>query len=195
LAAGSHDLLVSALLAGGARWVQLRYKQAGGAALLAAARSAAKLTRSAGACLIVNDRLDVALAAGADGVHLGGDDMPVSAARSISPPGFLIGRSTHSLQEAVDASSEPCDYVALGPIFPTGSKPDAHPVVGLETLALAARRVGKPLVAIGGIDAARLPAVLATGTASAAVMSAVMVPGDVERRMKGLLEIAASCGR
>jgi thiamine-phosphate pyrophosphorylase len=183
---------VAALVQGGARWIQLRDKKAGGADLLAAATAALLETRAASARLIVNDRLDVALAAGADGVHLGGDDLPVSEARRLAPDGFIIGHSTHSVAEALRAAeSLPCDYVALGPIYPTSTKQDAHAVLGPEALHAVCSRIGKPLVAIGGIDAGRLPEVLEAGATAAAVVSAVMVAGEVTTRMARLLAVAS----
>jgi thiamine-phosphate pyrophosphorylase len=167
-------------LAGGADVVQLRDKKLLGRDLYLLAGELRKLTASTGALLIVNDRMDVALAAGADGVHLGQDDLPVAAARRIAPPGFLIGASVGSVEEAVRAERDRADYVVLSPIFPTGSKADAGPGHGLEVLRNVRSAVTVPVLAIGGIGPHDVGTVIGAGADGVAVISAVLDQADVE---------------
>jgi thiamine-phosphate pyrophosphorylase len=138
--------------------LQLRAKALGGRETLELLRALVPLSRGAGTLLFANDRPDLALLAGADGVHVGQSDLPVAEVRRFAP-GLKVGVSTHELGELERALSEQPDYVAFGPVFPTRSKTAPEPTVGLELLASAghlARRAGVPLVAIGGIDRARL---------------------------------------
>jgi thiamine-phosphate pyrophosphorylase len=179
-ASGGRDLVVlaDAVLRAGARWIQLRDKAAPTRALLGLARRLGEAVRRAGGVFVVNDRLDVALAAGADGVHLGQDDLPVSAARRLGPD-LVVGASTHSVEQAEQAQAEGADYVALGSIYPTASKPGFE-LVGLEALRRARPRLARPLVAIGGITPERVPAVLAAGADGVAVISAIGLAPDPE---------------
>jgi thiamine-phosphate pyrophosphorylase len=142
---------------------------------------------------IVNDDLEVALAAGADGVHLGQDDLPIAAARAITHQmgvaNFLIGRSTHSLEQGLAAERDGADYIGIGPVFSTPTKPTYEPV-GLELVRQVTARVKTPHVAIGGIDASNVEAVLAAGAQRVAVVRAVCGAGDIRQaaeRMKSLL--------
>ncbi len=120
--------------------VQLRDKKLSGRELFLLAVELRKLTAISGTLLIVNDRMDVALAAGADGVHLGQDDLPVAEAHRIAPPGFIIGASVRTVEEAIRAEKDGADYVALSPIFDTGSKTDAGPGQGLRALRASEQR-------------------------------------------------------
>jgi thiamine-phosphate pyrophosphorylase len=165
--------IVSLLLAGGARLIQLREKEASAKELLDAARACLPLTRAAGAKLIINDRVDVALTADADGVHLGQDDLTVEEAREILGPDKLIGLSTHSLEQLQQALQTSADYLAVGPVYATTSKENPDPVVGLELVTVAKALCDRPLVAIGGITVERAPAVVAAGADSVAVISAL----------------------
>lgn len=186
-AAGRDPLaLAEAVLAGGARWIQLRWKAATTAALTALARRLAAQVRAAGGVFLVNDRLDVALAVDADGVHLGQEDLPVADARRVAP-GLLVGASTHSLDQARRAQADGADYVALGSVFPTASKA-AFQLAGLETLRLVRPHVRLPLVAIGGITLDRVPEVLAAGADGVAVISAVGLAADPAAATAALLE-------
>jgi thiamine-phosphate pyrophosphorylase len=169
--------IARALVGGGARVLQVRMKNAGAGDLLAATRAVRAVARDA--TLIVNDRLDVALAGAADGVHLGQDDLPLAAARALAPPGFLVGISTHDDAQALAASSGGADYIGFGPIFPTRSKEDPDPVVGLDALARVCRLVACPVVAIGGIPVERAAQVAACGATAAAIISAVNRAPDV----------------
>ncbi|HEV8672934.1 MAG TPA: thiamine phosphate synthase [Methylomirabilota bacterium] len=170
------ELLADAVLTAGARWIQLRDKGATTRVLAARARQVRARVRAAGGVFIVNDRLDVALAVGADGVHLGQDDLAPAAARPLAP-GLVLGASTHSLDQARRAQAEGADYVALGSIFATGSKAGFE-LVGLEALRLARPHLTVPLVAIGGITVERVPAVLAAGADAVAIISAIGLARD-----------------
>lgn len=167
----------------GVHWVQLRSKLATSAALLEETRRLLAVlpeeTR-----LVVNDRADVALLAGAVGVHVGQDDLPASEARKILGPRRLIGLSTHTPEQLEAARQEPVDYVAFGPIFSTTTKSDTEPVVGLEGLRRARRHSEKPLVAIGGITVENAGAVLSAGADAVAVISGWQAAPDVLLRLK-----------
>jgi thiamine-phosphate pyrophosphorylase len=170
--------LARQLLDGGARVLQLRMKGASAAAMLAVLDELRPLCKRHEATLIVNDRLDVALAGGADGVHLGQDDLPLAAARRLVPDGFLIGVSTHDEAQARAAVEGGADYLGFGPCFPTATKLNPDPVVGLERLA-AVCRLGAPVVAIGGISLADVPAIVRAGARAAAIIAAVNLAPDV----------------
>lgn len=175
----SHIELAARAVAGGADAIQLRDKALSSRDLLNAAVAIREVTTDAGALFIVNDRLDVALAAGADGVHLGESDLPIGHARRIAPPGFIIGASVRSVATAVRAATEGADYVALSPTFATESKDDAGPGHGLAMLSAIRTAVALPLVAIGGITAANIGEVIAAGADGVAVISAVVGEDDV----------------
>jgi thiamine-phosphate pyrophosphorylase len=169
----------AAACAGGAAVVQLRAKRAGDREALAWARRIRALASAAGALFFVNDRFDLALLAGADGVHLGQADLPPHRLPAPARASLLVGRSTHTLEQAAAAALEPVDYVAFGPVFGTRSKPSPWAARGLAALREAARRVGPlPLVAIGGIDAANAASALAAGATGVAVISAVAGADD-----------------
>jgi thiamine-phosphate pyrophosphorylase len=173
LSNSAHEEIVGQLLAGGARLIQVRDKEASAKELLEAARACVALTRAAGARLIVNDRADVALAADADGVHLGQDDLSVEEARELLGPDKIIGVSTHSLEQARRALETSADYVAVGPIYATATKENPDPVVGLELVRRVRELTERPLVAIGGVTPERAPEVIAAGADSVAVISAL----------------------
>jgi thiamine-phosphate pyrophosphorylase len=182
------ETLVGDVLSGGGRLVQLRMKEAATGPFLALAESLRERTRRAGGLLIVNDRPDIALAVGADGVHLGAEDLPVAAARRLLGPDALIGYSTHSVAEAIDvAAGGLVDYVAFGPVFPTGTKDMPHAPLGLERLREARRRVRLPLVAIGGITADTAPAVRAAGADAVAMIGALARAPDVAALVRRIL--------
>jgi thiamine-phosphate pyrophosphorylase len=136
--------------------------------------------------IIVNDRVDIALATCADGVHLGQDDLPPSEARDLLGPDAIIGFSTHSVEQAKAALDLPVDYVAIGPVFSTSTKDDPDPVVGLEGLrAVRSELDSFPLVAIGGIDRSNAGSVLDAGAQSLAIISALITePGEITARMR-----------
>jgi thiamine-phosphate pyrophosphorylase len=165
------ETVAAAVLAAGGRWLQLRHKEASTRELAAVAGRLVARVRTAGGVLIVNDRLDVALAVGAHGVHLGQDDLPARQARPLAS-GLVLGVSTHGLEQARHAQADGADYVAFGSIFPTGSKPSFE-LVGLDALRRVRPHVRVPLVAIGGITVERVPDVRAAGADAVAVISAI----------------------
>lgn len=170
---------VADLARGGARIIQLRAKGASDRAFFALAREAQAASRAAGVLFVVNDRPDVALMVGADGVHLGQEDLPPVEARRLLGPNVVIGWSTHSLEQIERAAEAPVDYVAVGPVFPTATKRDADPVVGLGLLRAARALTARPLVAIGGIDASRAALAVAAGADGVAVISALLGAADL----------------
>jgi len=166
----------------GASVLQVRFKCSGAvsvAEFVTAARMARRITTEAGALLVVNDRIDIALAVDADGVHLGQDDLPLDHARALvrrlrPQPPFLIGVSTHNRAQVLAAVRGGADYIGFGPVYPTSTKIDPDPVQGLDELRAAVRVAGRvPVVAIGGITPARASEVAATGVAAACAISAV----------------------
>ena len=179
--------VVAAVAAAGAGTVQLRDKEASARELLGMARRLRAVTARHGTLLIVNDRLDVALAAGADGVHLGPSDVPVAAARRVAPDGFLVGHSTDDPAAARRAAAEGADYLGCGTVFPTTGKDDAGAVIGFGGLAAVARAVPVPVLAIGGVSADRARRLGGSGASGVAVISAVMSaprPGSATRRLR-----------
>jgi thiamine-phosphate diphosphorylase len=174
-------------LEAGASAIQLRDKKATPRTLLPIARELRELTRSAGALLFINDRVDLALSAQADGVHLGPDDLPVREVRRIVPELFLIGYSTDDPEEARKAVADGADYLGVGAVWPTGSKADAGAAIGPEGVARVARAVSVPVVAIGGITPDRAPLLRGSGAAGLAVIGAVMGAEDVGLAVRTLL--------
>ena len=170
------------LLSGAPSVLQLRAKQAGARAMLRAARRVLPLCREYGVPFCVNDRLDVALAAGADVVHLGQDDLPLADALRIRSelgrPDLVVGFSTHNREQAVAAAAEGADYIGFGPVFATTSKLNPDPVVGLDALAQVCRAVSVPVVAIGGVALFNVPAVAGAGAAAVALISAIAAATD-----------------
>ena len=152
--------------------VQLRDKALGDEALLDAAVRAGEACRAAGALFVLNDRADLAVKAGADGVHLGQDDAALTAARSLVGPDLLIGVSTHTPDQVDAAERSTADYLGVGPVHETPTKP-GRPAVGLELVRHASANTAKPFFAIGGIDPARAPAVIAAGARRIAVVRAI----------------------
>jgi thiamine-phosphate pyrophosphorylase len=186
----SHAEQVRRLAAGGATFIQLREKHAAPRDFLREAIEAVEVARSLGVLLVVNDRADIALACGAAGLHLGQDDLDPAAARRVVGEDFLVGYSTHSVEQAARAARLPVDYVAIGPVFRTGTKENPDPSVGLEGVARVRAALGPaaPLVAIGGITEESAPAVLAAGADSVAVVSALVAsPDEIERRTREFL--------
>jgi len=169
---------VRGALEGGVRAVQLREKDLPAAELFPLARELRELTRRHGARLFVNDRLDVALAVGADGVHLGGHSLPTATARRLLGPLALIGVSTHSESEAARAARDGADFVTFGPVYFTPSKARYGAPVGLERLSAATAVSPLPVFALGGVTAERCVDVLAAGARGAALISAILADPD-----------------
>lgn len=173
IAAGLLVDFVPELAAAGVDAIQLREKDMEASAILEVGRPLAAVCRAAGIPFIVNDRIDVAYALGADGVHLGQDDLTVSVARSLLP-GAIVGRSTHTLDQ-IDAETNGAptpDYIAVGPVYETPTKP-GRPAIGLGPIEQAATRVSIPWFAIGGIDSSNLPSVLEAGARRVVVVRAI----------------------
>ena len=168
----SHADQVAALASRGFTIVQLREKNLSPVEFYREAEQAIALARRHSLKIIINDRVDIALALKADGVHLGQDDLPVEAARRLLGNDVVIGLSTHNLAQALHAAGLPLDYLGIGPIFPTDTKESANPAVGLAGLAAVRHAVsGIPLVAIGGINATNRDQVIAAGADVVAVIS------------------------
>jgi len=179
--------LAAALLAGGARLLQLRLKTAGSGELLAAARGLRALTARAGALLLINDRPDVARAASADGVHLGQDDLPVGAARTVLGPDAVVGVSTHDVEQARVAAGAGADYLGVGPVFTTTTKVGAPPARGLDLVRAVRAAVARPLVGIGGITPDTAAAVRAAGADAVAMIAALVRAPDVTAAVRETL--------
>ncbi len=178
-----------AACAGGAAAVQLRAKHAVDDRIVEWGRAIRELTRACGAAFVLNDRFDLALAVGADAVHLGQDDLPPDAIPETLRPRLAVGRSTHDLEQARRAVEEGVDYVALGPVFGTGTKDTGYDARGLSLLSEVVALVSpRPVVAIGGIDEDNLPAALAAGAVGAAVISAVAGAADPEDSVRRLCD-------
>jgi thiamine-phosphate pyrophosphorylase len=188
-AAGARSILevVRAAIRGGATVVQLREKSATTREMVELGQALHGVTAPAGVPLIVNDRLDVAQAIEAEGVHVGVDDMPVPLARRVLGPDRLVGYSPDTVEAALRGQQEGADYLGIGDVFGTPSKPDAGEPIGLEGLAAVVEAVSIPVVAIGGITAENAPAVAQAGASGVAVISAVVGAADPEaaaRRLK-----------
>jgi len=189
VAARALEEALEQALEGGCRIVQYRDKDASPREALARARRLARLCRARGALFLVNDRLDVALLAGAAGCHLGQDDLPAACARRLAPPGFVLGVSASSPEEARQAERDGADYVGVGAVFPTASKADAGPARGPGLVALVAAAVSIPVVAIGGITTRNVAGVIRAGAAAAAVLSDLFGAADIRARAAEFVRI------
>ncbi|MDQ7859930.1 MAG: thiamine phosphate synthase [Armatimonadota bacterium] len=180
--------LVAAAIRGGATMVQLRDKTRPLRDVVATGRRLLAITGPAGVPLIVNDRADVALAIGADGVHVGPDDLPVSDARHLLGPDRIVGASAGTVDEAVRAEADGADYLGVGSVFPTSSKADAGEAIGPEGLARIRAAVSVPIVAIGGITADNAPEAIRAGAQGVAVIAAVFGADDVREAAHRIAE-------
>ncbi len=185
--------LLNAALDGGADAIQFRAKRLSKRGYYEKAVSLLPVARRLGVPFFVNDHIDVALAISADGIHLGQNDLPCAAARELVPSSMLLGISTHSVSEAEKAVADGADYVAIGSVFPTGTKENLEAVVGLRMIGEVKSAVGEaPLIAIGGIDAANAGEVIRAGADGVAVASAVISaddPGSATRELKEIVRI------
>ncbi|HEU4963436.1 MAG TPA: thiamine phosphate synthase [Bacilli bacterium] len=182
----SLEEVITAAIRGGADAIQLREKEFTGRELLAAGHLLRRVTREHGVRLIINDRIDVAKAVDADGVHLGQSDLPIEVARAILGPGKIVGLSTHNVEEAVAAECAGADYIGLGPMKPTQTKLDTEPVVGPSGVQAVRAQVRLPIVAIGGIKEADVGEIIRNGANAVAVVSAVIGSDDPEAAAKTL---------
>jgi thiamine-phosphate pyrophosphorylase len=190
----SVEDIVRAAVAGGVRMVQLRDKISSSRVLLQRALALQQMLAPCGVPLIVNDRCDIALAAGAAGVHVGQDDLPCARVRSIVGPDFLIGVSVSTVGEARQAEQDGANYLGLSPVFDTPTKTDTPGALGLEGVRLIRQAVRLPLVAIGGINAANASSVIRAGADGIAVVSAIMGAADPAAAARALTA-AVSSGR
>ena len=186
----THAEIAREAVAGGADVIQLRDKTMDSASMYAAAKEIAEICRGK-ALFFVNDRLDVALAAGADGVHVGQSDLPLTAVRRIVPQDFLVGVSVGSVEEALAAEADGADYVAVSPVFSTASKSDAGKGHGLDTARAICSAVSVPVVGIGGLNRENIPEVIAAGIDGIAVISAVVSQEDISASAAELSAIIA----
>ncbi len=185
----SHREIALAAIRGGATAVQLRMKDTPVREIVETAREILPLCRAAGVTLVVNDRVDVALAVEADGVHVGQDDLPAAAARALLGTTPFLGVSAATVEEAVAAWRDGADYLGVGSIYPTGTKADAGEAVGVERLQALRRAVPIPLVGIGGITAENAADVIRAGAAGVAVVAAVARAPDMVAATRRLREV------
>lgn len=186
LTGGRPELQVAEqALRGGVRIIQWRDKQRDKGVQLPLVRELKALCQRHGALLVVNDHPDLAVACGADGVHVGQKDLPLEVVRALAPPALLVGTSNATLEEAVASDAGGADYIAVGAIYPTSSKDDTRPA-GLATLAAVRAATKRPLVAIGGVNAGNIEPVIAAGADAVAVISAVAMAPDVEAAAREL---------
>jgi thiamine-phosphate pyrophosphorylase len=178
--------LVAEALAGGATAVQLRAKRMGGRAMFELALAMRERCHEAKALFFVNDRVDIAIASGADGVHVGVHDLPLSETRRLVGGELIVGYSPLVMDDVLRAKPDGADYVGLGPVFSTTSKEDAQPPLGLQGLAEQAAAVGLPAVAIGGIGVANAEAVVRAGVDGVAVISAIEHAADAKQAARAL---------
>jgi thiamine-phosphate pyrophosphorylase len=177
------------LLGAGVRLFQYRQKQGSSRQIFEGVRRLIPVIHEWGGLIIVNDRADVASAAGAHGVHLGQDDLPVGLARRVLKPEQWLGCSTHNLDQLRHADASPADYLAFGPVFPTNSKEAPDPTVGLDGLARARQATSKPLVAIGGITAGNARQAVQQGADFVAVISGLLAAPDLAERAREYLDV------
>ena len=187
MAGRSPESVCETLLDSGVRLFQYRAKSVSSRQMFEAVSRLIPVVRGRGGKLIVNDRADIAWVAGADGVHLGQNDLPVPMARRMLGPAAIVGYSTHNLEQLQLAGASSADYLAFGPIFPTTSKEAPDPVVGLDGLRQARKATSKPLVAIGGITAGNARQVIEGGADCVAVISGLLDGEDQGSRARELL--------
>ena len=190
----THAEIALEAVAGGADVIQLRDKDMDSASLYEAACEIAEICKGK-ALFFVNDRLDIALAAGADGVHVGQSDLPADIVRKIVPKDFLIGVSVGSVDEAKKAVADGADYVAVSPVFSTASKSDAGAGHGLDTARAICESVSVPVVGIGGLNKENIPEVIKAGIDGIAVISAVVSQEDISASAAELSAIIAEAKR
>jgi thiamine-phosphate pyrophosphorylase len=188
---------VTAVCGAGVDIVQLRDKHLPDRALLDRATVAREAARDAGALFVLNDRPDLAVACGADGVHVGQDDVPAAVARRIVGPDVVVGLSTHAPEELAAAAAEPVDYISAGPVEPTPTKP-GRPGTGLDYIRLAAERAAHPFFVTGGVSATTLPAIAAAGATRFVVVRALTEapdPAAVAGELRRLIDAGAAAAQ
>ncbi len=188
----SHIELTRLAIAGGADTIQFRQKEGSTREMIETAREMKALCSHAGVVFIVNDRIDVALASEADGVHLGQDDFPIPLARKVLGKDWIIGGSAATIEEARSCLDAGADYIGFGPVYPTTSKDDAGPVSGKEVLSRVVAEIETPMIAIGGVTVSNAATVVRAGAYGIAVISAVCCQEDPQAATRGLLEAIAA---
>lgn len=191
----SHIEVAELAIAGGATVIQLRDKKAHTRKLIEVGQALRDITRRSGVTFILNDRVDVALAVDADGVHLGEDDMPVSLARKLLGPNKILGASPENPDYARREEAAGADYLGIGSVFGTSTKPDAGPPIGLDALARVKRSVKIPVIAIGGVNASNAAQAILAGADGVAVISAVVGAQDITKAAQQLREIVREAKR
>ena len=182
------EFLLQEFALAGLPWVQLRDKKANSRQLFANAQQLVELARRHGLTAIVNDRADIAWLSGADGVHVGQEDLPVEHARKIVGPKKIVGYSTHNLAQALEAEQSSADYIAIGPVFATTSKANPDPIVPWEELREIRSRVKKPMVAIGGITSKNAKRLFDVGLDSVAVIRDLVGAPDLRSQISQFLK-------
>lgn len=187
----SHFEQVKRLVDGGAEIIQLREKKASSKVFFETAKEVIEYARPKDVKIIINDRVDIAFALKADGVHLGQDDLPPSEARRLLGEKAIIGFSTHTIEQAIEAANSPIDYLAIGPIYTTSTKENPDSVVGIEGLREVRSAIGDfTLVAIGGIDHSKASEVFENGADSIACISSILLPNDkIEENLCGFVDL------
>lgn len=173
------EAMTAALCEGGVDLLQLRAKKLTLPEIEKLARLMHPITREYGVPLIINDHLEIAASIGSEGVHVGQDDDAVAKARAVVGPGVFVGKSTHSLAQAVAAQEEKADYIGFGPLYATGTKPDYVPI-GLQDITAVHQQVNLPIFCIGGVNEERLPEILSAGARRVVVVSAFLLAPDVQ---------------
>jgi thiamine-phosphate pyrophosphorylase len=189
------EVVIEAALAGGAKAIQLREKDLSTRDLYQLVERLLPIVRGRGASLLINDRVDLALALSIDGVHLSRTSLPPAEARALLGPARLIGVSCHSLEEAIEAERGGADFIVVGPLFSTPSKAAYGPPVGLTRLSEVRRQVRLPILGIGGITGVNVASVVAAGADGAAMISAVMAADDPADAVSILLQVVRSAAR
>jgi thiamine-phosphate pyrophosphorylase len=190
----SHTDLTAMAISGGADTIQFRMKQGSTKEMINTALQMKKECSKAGVTFIVNDRIDVAIASDADGVHLGQDDFPVPLAREILGDNKIIGGSAGNIEEARKCYLEQVDYIGFGPVYTTSSKDDAGPAQGIDIMKQASVEIPLPFIAIGGVDIERILEVMMTGVHGIAVISAVCCTDDPEHATRILCDALCKYG-
>ncbi|MBN2301411.1 MAG: thiamine phosphate synthase [Lentisphaerae bacterium] len=180
--------IVKSALAAGVKLIQLREKNSTMRELINLGRTVRDMTARAGALLIINDRIDIAMAIGADGVHLGRNDLPTREARAIAPD-MIIGASTHNRSEALSAEADGASYVNLGPVFPTKTKDHLDSFIGMEGVKEISKLLSIPFTVMGGIKKNHIPDLVSLGVRTIAVVTAVTAAPDPEKAARELLAL------
>ena len=191
----SHVELTKLAIRGGADTIQFRQKTGVTREIIEIAQKLKQICTDSGVAFIVNDRVDIAIAAGADGVHLGQDDFPLPLARKLLGEDRILGGSAVTLEEARKCLTEGADYIGFGPVFPTASKEDAGPVTGINLLKQVVETIPLPIIAIGGISVENTPEVIQAGSHGIAVISAVCCQENPEQATRALYKALFACSK